>query len=59
MAKKTEIWIAIKISQEDNLLLKQHRLNLENLGVVKTKSEIASNLFSIGLQSEYNLLESK
>jgi hypothetical protein len=59
MAKKDKISIAITVSKEDNLLLKQHLLNLENLGVIKTKSEIASDLFVIGLHNEYeNVKES-
>lgn len=46
------IEITIFISPEDDLLLQKHQLHLEELGVKKTKSELASDLFAIGLGQE-------
>ena len=51
MAKKNK-GLVITISYEDNLLLERHQLNLKELGVVKTKSELASDIFAIGLGIE-------
>ena len=51
MAKKNK-GLVIHLSFEDNLLLKKHKLHLEGLGVEKTMSEIASDIFSIGLGQE-------
>lgn len=51
MAKKNK-GLVIYLSYEDNLLLKKHRLHLEELGVEKTMSKIASDIFSIGLGHE-------
>jgi len=52
MAKKEKTGIAIDVSKEDNLLLKQYILNLENIGIYKTKSQAASKLFTVGLYNE-------
>jgi len=51
MAKKNK-GLVIFLSYEDNLLLKKHQLHLEEIGVKKTKSELASDIFSIGLGNE-------
>lgn len=51
MAKKNK-GLVIHLSIEDNLLLKKHKLHLEELGVKKTMSEIASDIFAIGLNHE-------
>jgi len=51
MAKKNK-GLVIFLSYEDNLLLKKHKLHLEELGVKKTMSELASDIFSIGLGNE-------
>ncbi len=50
MAKKTGL--VITLSFEDKLLLKKHQLHLEELGVKRTLSELASDIFSIGLGHE-------
>ena len=47
-----KIGLVIKLTQEDDMLLKRHQLNLEELGIKKTKSELASDLFCAGLHSE-------
>ena len=51
MAKKNKS-VVIHLSFEDNLLLKKHQLHLEEIGVKKTKAELASDLFAIGLGQE-------
>lgn len=50
MANK--IGIVIFVSFEDDLLLQKHQLRLKELGVKKTKAELASDLFAIGLGHE-------
>ena len=50
MAK--EIGLVIRLSEEDNLLLRKHQLHLREIGVKKTLSELASDLFGIGLGQE-------
>jgi len=54
--KKEKVSTVIIFSMEDNLLLKQYMINLESVGVYKTKSEVASELFSVGLHREYEML---
>jgi len=50
MAKKTT-GLVIQISVEDNLLLKKHKLHLEELGIKRNLKELASDLFCLGLHT--------
>jgi hypothetical protein len=44
--------LVIHLSKEDNLLLKKHKLYLEELGIKRTLSELASEMFGRGLYAE-------
>ena len=47
-----ELGIVVKISKEFDIKLKEYMLELEKIGVKKTKAETAYYLMAIGLQQE-------
>lgn len=59
MAKKKqgEKGMVIFISKDFNLKLKQHMLNLEKIGVHKTKAELIPLLAEVGLMFEQKEIE--
>jgi hypothetical protein len=46
----------IEISKADNILFKKYLIALEEAGVEKNPTEVASDLFSIGLRNEFEML---
>lgn len=47
-----KLGIVVKISKEFDIKLKEYMLELEKVGVKKTKAEMAYHLMAIGLQQE-------
>jgi hypothetical protein len=51
--------IVVKLPWSLNMLLKQHQLDLEGLGIHKTKSELIITLTTLGLVQESKMLQEK
>jgi hypothetical protein len=56
MAKKETKGRVIELSKEDKLLFKKYLIALEEIGIEKKPALVASELFSIGLHNEYEML---
>jgi hypothetical protein len=57
MAKKKEtIGMVIELPKAERQLLKRHMINLEDAGVTKSKVQIATDIFILGLHNSINNL---
>lgn len=57
--KKAKTGRVINVSPEDRRLFRQYLLDLEDIGVYKNPTEVASDLFAEGLHNAIKTLKNK